>query len=108
MILSNIPYFTAGFLHTSKVSFTSGSTVFHEYVGIHLTWKTLKKTGEILELCQWEPRHMWYMNIWCDFRYKENEDGFLRLQTIRYESIELTEEIIANKGKGNNLKMVHM
>ena len=48
------------------------------------------------------------MHNLCDFRYKENEDGFLRLQTIRYESIELTEEIIANKGKGNDLKMVHL
>ena len=51
---------------------------------------------------------LYHAHLTCYFRYKENEDGFLRLQTIRYESIELTEEIIANKGKGNDLKMAHL
>lgn len=30
-------------------------------------------------------------------RYKEHEDGFLRLQLIRYESVELTEQLIREK-----------
>ncbi|KAM9788849.1 histone H4 transcription factor [Neosynchiropus ocellatus] len=31
------------------------------------------------------------------FRYKEHEDGFLRLQLIRYESVELTEQLMREK-----------
>ncbi|XP_029956251.1 histone H4 transcription factor isoform X1 [Salarias fasciatus] len=31
------------------------------------------------------------------FRYKEHEDGFLRLQLIRYESVELTEQLMRER-----------
>lgn len=31
------------------------------------------------------------------FRYKEHEDGFMRLQLIRYESVELTEQLMREK-----------
>lgn len=30
-------------------------------------------------------------------RYKEHEDGFLRLQLIRYESVELTEQLMRER-----------
>lgn len=30
-------------------------------------------------------------------RYKQHEDGFLRLQLIRYESVELTEQLMREK-----------
>lgn len=30
-------------------------------------------------------------------RYKEHEDGFLRLQLIRYESVELTEQLMRDR-----------
>ncbi|PWA23239.1 hypothetical protein CCH79_00001978 [Gambusia affinis] len=33
------------------------------------------------------------------FRYKEHEDGFMRLQLIRYESVELTEQLMREKQK---------
>lgn len=32
-------------------------------------------------------------------RYKEHEDGFMRLQLIRYESVELTEQLMREKQK---------
>lgn len=31
-------------------------------------------------------------------RYKEHEDGFMRLQLIRYESVELTEQLMRERG----------
>lgn len=31
----------------------------------------------------------------CVCRYKLNSDGFYRLQTLRYESLELTEQLLA-------------
>ena len=31
------------------------------------------------------------------YRYKEHDDGLLRLQTVRYESIELTQQLLAEK-----------
>lgn len=38
---------------------------------------------------------------WCPLhrsvRYKEHEDGFLRLQLIRYESVELTEQLMRER-----------
>lgn len=37
----------------------------------------------------WPPHH--------SVRYKEHEDGFLRLQLIRYESVELTEQLMRER-----------
>ncbi|XP_037125681.1 histone H4 transcription factor [Syngnathus acus] len=34
------------------------------------------------------------------FRYKEHEDGFFRLQLIRYESVELTEQLMRERQHG--------
>ncbi|MBN3309516.1 HINFP factor, partial [Amia calva] len=34
------------------------------------------------------------------FRYKEHEDGFMRLQLIRYESVELTEQLMKERQDG--------
>ncbi|XP_030648941.1 histone H4 transcription factor-like [Chanos chanos] len=37
------------------------------------------------------------------FRYKEHEDGFMRLQLIRYESVELTEQLMRERqGEGDS------
>ncbi|KAG8434575.1 hypothetical protein GDO86_012809 [Hymenochirus boettgeri] len=33
------------------------------------------------------------------FRYKEHDDGFLRLQLVRYESVELTEQLMKEREK---------
>lgn len=33
------------------------------------------------------------------FRYKEHDDGFMRLQLIRYESVELTEQLMREKDR---------
>ncbi|XP_069732514.1 histone H4 transcription factor isoform X3 [Phaenicophaeus curvirostris] len=33
------------------------------------------------------------------FRYKEHEDGYMRLQLVRYESVELTEQLLKDKEK---------
>ena len=38
----------------------------------------------------WSPLHH-------SVRYKEHDDGFLRLQLIRYESVELTEQLMREK-----------
>ncbi|XP_035291241.1 histone H4 transcription factor [Anguilla anguilla] len=35
------------------------------------------------------------------FRYKEHEDGFMRLQLIRYESVELTEQLMERQEGGD-------
>ncbi|XP_051902390.1 histone H4 transcription factor isoform X2 [Hippocampus zosterae] len=35
------------------------------------------------------------------FRYKEHEDGFFRLQLIRYESVELTEQLMRERQRGH-------
>ncbi|XP_077403163.1 histone H4 transcription factor [Vanacampus margaritifer] len=35
------------------------------------------------------------------FRYKEHDDGFLRLQLIRYESVELTEQLMRERQSGH-------
>lgn len=43
------------------------------------------------------------MLVWCTdgpsslSRYKEHEDGFWRLQLIRYESVELTEQLMRER-----------
>ncbi|KAJ1189888.1 hypothetical protein NDU88_006630 [Pleurodeles waltl] len=39
---------------------------------------------------KWPPGHP-------RFRYKEHEDGFLRLQLVRYESMELTEQLLEGR-----------
>ncbi|CAB1315813.1 unnamed protein product [Coregonus sp. 'balchen'] len=36
------------------------------------------------------------------FRYKEHEDGFMRLQLIRYESVELTEQLMRGRPEGED------
>ncbi|KAG9351457.1 hypothetical protein JZ751_022707 [Albula glossodonta] len=36
------------------------------------------------------------------FRYKEHEDGFMRLQLIRYESVELTEQLMKERQEGGD------
>ncbi|XP_036381694.1 histone H4 transcription factor isoform X3 [Megalops cyprinoides] len=36
------------------------------------------------------------------FRYKEHEDGFMRLQLIRYESVELTEQLMKERQEGRD------
>ena len=44
--------------------------------------------------------HLLTNKILCNFhhhRYKEHDDGLLRLQTVRYESIELTQQLLAEK-----------
>ncbi|NXN97989.1 HINFP factor, partial [Rhinopomastus cyanomelas] len=33
------------------------------------------------------------------FRYKEHEDGYMRLQLVRYESVELTEQLLKDREK---------
>ncbi|KAL2295785.1 hypothetical protein Nmel_017306 [Mimus melanotis] len=33
------------------------------------------------------------------FRYREHEDGYMRLQLVRYESVELTEQLLKDKEK---------
>ncbi|XP_030009879.1 histone H4 transcription factor [Sphaeramia orbicularis] len=38
------------------------------------------------------------------FRYKEHEDGFMRLQLIRYESVELTEQLMREKQNGQSVE----
>ncbi|KAK3509504.1 hypothetical protein QTP70_035158 [Hemibagrus guttatus] len=41
------------------------------------------------------------------FRYKEHEDGFMRLQLIRYESVELTEQLMRERqGEGDSSESV--
>lgn len=40
-------------------------------------------------------QHRW--PFYLSFRYKEHEDGFLRLQLIRYESVELTEQLMRER-----------
>lgn len=45
---------------------------------------------------KWPPGHP-------RFRYKEHEDGFMRLQLIRYESVELTEQLMRERqGEGDS------
>ncbi|XP_074833111.1 histone H4 transcription factor isoform X4 [Carettochelys insculpta] len=36
------------------------------------------------------------------FRYKEHEDGYMRLQLVRYESVELTEQLLKDREKQVN------
>lgn len=41
------------------------------------------------------------------FRYKEHEDGFMRLQLIRYESVELTEQLMRERqGEGDSSESI--
>lgn len=40
-------------------------------------------------------QHWWPLRH--SVRYKEHEDGFLRLQLIRYESVELTEQLMRER-----------
>ncbi|XP_046341940.2 histone H4 transcription factor-like [Haliotis rufescens] len=64
------------FCHVCEKRFTRGN---------QLT-KHLKKQHKF----KWPPGHS-------RFRYKVHEDGTLRLQTIRYESIEVSDEIMENE-----------
>ncbi|XP_055798937.1 histone H4 transcription factor [Salvelinus fontinalis] len=43
---------------------------------------------------KWPPGHP-------RFRYREHEDGFMRLQLIRYESVELTEQLMRERPEGH-------
>ncbi|XP_078055112.1 histone H4 transcription factor isoform X3 [Mustelus asterias] len=36
---------------------------------------------------------------YCEYRYKEHEDGYMRLQLVRYESVELTEQLMKDREK---------
>lgn len=38
-----------------------------------------------------------WSSLYYSVRYKEHEDGFLRLQLIRYESVELTEQLMRER-----------
>ncbi|KAM6172614.1 histone H4 transcription factor [Erethizon dorsatum] len=37
------------------------------------------------------------------FRYKEHEDGYMRLQLVRYESVELTQQLLRQPQEGSGL-----
>ncbi|KAF6103618.1 histone H4 transcription factor [Phyllostomus discolor] len=37
------------------------------------------------------------------FRYKEHEDGYMRLQLVRYESVELTQQLLQQPQEGSGL-----
>jgi hypothetical protein len=37
------------------------------------------------------------------FRYKHDEDGFFRLQTVRYESLEVTQEMMRSQSHATEL-----
>lgn len=37
------------------------------------------------------------------FRYKEHEDGYMRLQLVRYESVELTQQLLRQPQEGPGL-----
>ncbi|XP_070202983.1 uncharacterized protein [Littorina saxatilis] len=64
------------------------SRVFHR--GYSLTFHLKKKHH-----FQWPPGHS-------RFKYKMHSDGFLRLQTVRYESVDVTEPSASN-GKGSEV-----
>ena len=36
-------------------------------------------------------------------RYKEHEDGYMRLQLVRYESVELTQQLLQQLQEGSGL-----
>ncbi|XP_048199933.1 histone H4 transcription factor isoform X4 [Perognathus longimembris pacificus] len=38
------------------------------------------------------------------FRYKEHEDGYMRLQLVRYESVELTQQLLRQPQEGSELE----
>lgn len=38
------------------------------------------------------------------FRYKEHEDGYMRLQLVRYESVELTQQLLRQPQEGSGLE----
>ncbi|XP_074256813.1 histone H4 transcription factor isoform X1 [Saimiri boliviensis] len=38
------------------------------------------------------------------FRYKEHEDGYMRLQLVRYESVELTQQLLQQPQEGSGLE----
>ncbi|KAM9219905.1 histone H4 transcription factor isoform 3-T3 [Dugong dugon] len=40
---------------------------------------------------------------YCDYRYKEHEDGYMRLQLVRYESVELTQQLLRQPQDGSGL-----
>lgn len=39
----------------------------------------------------------------CELLYKEHEDGYMRLQLVRYESVELTQQLLRQPPEGSGL-----
>lgn len=62
-------------------------------VSIQLPVRNQPSDGELGMCAVWQ--HWW--PLLRSARYKEHEDGFLRLQLIRYESVELTEQLMRER-----------